>query len=1415
MVLQVYLAHTGQALQADPGTFTSLDTFKSWVSKHSKIAVQDFVSLTALGKPVRFQGLAAEKEIFVYDRRIAQPSSSSSTKIPNTEVPFPPRYNVSRPPDTIADQNDLQAWRDLFMQRRSWALKVVDDSSAMSLEAQKRYAEAGIIIRGVDAAVMNLEKHVKALDQKNADVQIWAEDVKKEQVAAGTDWEASLLRLRSLPASNETLEFITGRDLRGNSIKQPTLEDLIDTDEVKKSGKLVQNISSQLGRSSAELGTRVDKVMQKADDLFDKMEKGLDRTVPIQATEAVQLMEDIEAIAKKVSNDYENVLGYSNTAKNVSQASKSALLHTKNFLPNLSKRSLEMDGILRKATVVRNSIAVESLGVMRDIAILTSMVSEANAAFAALDLDGQAFDAFHVLSMVNALPITYASFLAEAIRRREWNEKVKLDSSTLANEMASFQDEEAKRRRKWQKGTGTALWGDKTENKVSGLEVKLLGGEDDWPQVARQDLEALLETLQAQDARSVTVSEVAKIISDLNNPTKQQNKRAKAFKAGSIHEAALGRSALLVRGDDDLIRGLQEEKQKTENKLRTAESRVRKLEGLLHRQSQMIRPTSGGIFPPSGHPSPDLQINANPLASPRIAEDLSTRSSASSRGFSAPHGADEKAFQQKFLSLEAELIAERERAAGFEKEVSARKTAADAMKSLVEEANSTKTDLMENFDAQQREFIEERKSLESEIKRLKAKLEELEDEMDRYLGSRENERTSIDDRVKQLQEELEQVRKEATAEAQKAQGQVEYLRDQAKMQRETNEALEAQMHRLRQDNKDLSTRAEAAEAAKDLHMKTLGDVHAQLSPTSAIPEDFSNLAATLMALSGGLVAELCSVKSDAAMLRSERDAAQGTIEKIQSQLDCMKERLSVEEMETVQLRASLGEERARFSALEAELIDERLQLSTLRTHISDGETGSEALRIRLEEEERKVTSMSEDLAARQSRLGSLEEELRSFQDKQRSVQEKHDKLNARLETRTLHAKDLTQRVYTQNDRLCRLLERLSYTVTREGESMVIQRIPRPDRSNANDSSDPGTTVKRSISGAPGRKAMADSADLDLLFWMNSDNPEAETENYEAYIKAFGSFDVESFCEVITKRVKDMEYTAKKYSKDARAYREKSHAAQKEAHEKIAFKNFKEGDLALFLPTRNQATGAWAAFNVGAPHYFLKEHESHKLRTRDWLLARIHKIEDRVVDLSKSMSGGHLHHPSDKRSLTSNGGDSFEDDNPFDLSDGLRWYLIDAAEEKPGAPSTPGLSKSTVASTMVDARGSIRRSTKSSSSGVEGLNKTLSKSLDSRRGSNNSKKSVPLAATLDRSGTDSSSLKGKATTQAVSGEASEAQIIRTNSKSDVKGSGDKVSNAENYVTESNVTSAGTSPVRSMIWDSLWQLDLSLESGRNRK
>jgi autophagy-related protein 11 len=287
--------------------------------------------------------------------------------------------------------------------------------------------------------------------------------------------------------------------------------------------------------------------------------------------------------------------------------------------------------------------------------------------------------------------------------------------------------------------------------------------------------------------------------------------------------------------------------------------------------------------------------------------------------------------------------------------------------------------------------------------------------------------------------------------------------------------------------------------------------------------------------------------------------------------------------------------------------------------------------------------------------------------------------------------------------------------------MTVTKIPRSERNaqNPNDSSDPSSSVRKS--GTLSR-VLGDSADLELLYWLNDSDAQAEDEKYEAFMNNLGKFDIELFSETVYRRIKEVEHMARKWQKEARSYREKAHILQKDSHEKIAFKHFKEGDLALFLPTRNQQAGAWAAFNVGFPHYFLREQDAHRLRHREWLVARISRIQERVVDLSKS-----LQQSSETESINEE-----ENDNPFQLSDGLRWYLIDALEDKPGAPSTPGMGKSTVAANTVEATANIHTHTaggkgksRESVTSIEGINKTLSKSLESRRSSTNSKKALPF------------------------------------------------------------------------------------------
>lgn len=1216
----------------------------------------------------------------------------------------------------------------------------------MAAAIRDRYDEIGNMFRCLDAAVANLESVMRALEPKYAELKKWAPETQADYSTLTTRWEQYLSLARSIPISPAMVRLMTERDVgghKGRPQRQPTLEDLVDLEMARKAGRLAPAALRKFNGRIADLDKVAARLFQDAENLFRKFENTANRSDLIHDAESTRLLQELEAFAHKIDADCQTTLDYSNSARDVlAQASKIAANHTERLLPSIRNHALEMDEMLGYATQTRNSIATESVDFMRSITDITSLSHSVRSQVNAATQDE--LQTFNYLRLIQQVPYMYASFVVEAVKRREWLEKVKQDSSTLANEMALFQDEEIKRRRKWYKLVGDTYGPPAlaAENDVPGLEINLLREEEQWPSMTRKDLEEFYNLLQSQNAEPEILTDIGKLVTELSHPTRQQSKRMKAFKNGSIHEAALGRSGLLIRGDDDLLRSLQDDKIKMENKLKTAESRVRRLEDLLHRQTQASRPTLGALFQMPSQQLSDRNDSTISIKSPRASEDRKRPSE------------ENESLVQRIQQLEAELTAERERCAMYEKDLDAKLTLHDDMKGQIDEVNSTKKDLLQNMEAQKREFTEERKSLEAEIKRLQARLEDTEDEMENFGESRENEKASYDEKVRFLTLEVERLTKEKRDEVLKAEGQLEFLRKETRLQRDQIETQGRELQSSQQEYKELAKKLEDADGMIGNQLKALRDLWEQLSGDDSIPEDSSALAEGLTRTVADFVQRVKSSEKEASKLQDELASADGSLEQLRSDISHLQAKLAGEEASTAQLTDALAAEKAKVTALEAEVTDGREQLSKLRERIAAGETGSESLRQRLREEEQKLASMAKELASRQSQVGSLEEESRNFRER---LQESHSKLaelTRRQDARTERAKDLTYRLYSQNDRLIRLLDRLAFSVTRQGDSMVIQKIPRSERvSQSTNDLDPNASLRRS--GQLNGRVAAENADLELLRWMDSENVEDESEKYSAYMASLGSFDMDAFCEAVLKRVKDAEHIARKLQRDSRSYRDKYHTLQKEAHDKIAFKNFKEGDLALFLPTRNQAAGAWAAFNIGFPHYFLREQETHRLATREWLVARISRIQERVVDFSKSLrqeaGASSRRNGTETEPLNED-----ENDNPFDLSDGLRWYLIDASEDKIGAPATPGLAKSTVAANNVEAMADMHTQSGSKGGGIisrtglpggiEGVSKTLSKSLESRRSSTSSRRALPFAIGASRardSASETNSLRAAA------------------------------------------------------------------------
>lgn len=1192
----------------------------------------------------------------MYDRRFfSEQDNAEQLKLPSAPQPLV----LDKPPDTLTDQNNLQAWRDLYLARKKWAAGLTERCGTAERSIHELTERAEIVNRAAAVALENLKTHVASLENRFQEAQTWAKDLTQEQQSVLEGWKTALRNLENIPASKE-FSFLGRPETprKGAEKATGTLLDYVDATGIQKAGPEASAVSSQFVRQFQDIEKAVGRISADTQRLLEDVP-------PARFNNVDGLSQEVGTLSKKIQSDYEHVLALPNDQKILANISRLALNHTKDLLPSMLEIGIEIREGLGGATRQYDSAAQTALRHTKIISSTQSHLADIQAQIAGLTFQSDAFD---LLYSVYHMPLVYGSVMIESVRRREFNDKMKSDSLTLAEELSVFQDEELRRRKKWVKNMEDFL--SVQDTTTPGIEVNLRGHGFEWPTVTRKDVETYIEELKANPGTANAAQELSQAFKELDSPTRVQRRRAKAFKQGSIFD--LSRSSLLLHSDD-MLRSLRDDKMKLEEKLRGSESRIRKLEDLLHRHTHLGRPSSGNFSvdfpssPASPHPDP-----------------TSRRSSVSSRRMSSNQTSEEKTLVNRIVHIEAELATERDSVQRMQKEAHAER---QSNTDKIQEAQSTKNDLIGNLEARQREFGDERRFLEGEVKRFKIRVEELEEELDRVVDGRDHEKQDADERMHQLDIELQDAHVRADEEMRKATS----LLEQMQSHRDAKDHFREQME-------DLDKR-ETERNRKDQEVyNALQAAFENLSPGGSVPQETADIIKAIDVLSEGLTIHAKSAEDNAANASAENKTLTEQYEKMESDTADLQKVSEQYKSQLNEARDELEQGRSKLTSLESELNDERGRLHELESKLAAGESGAGALRQHVAEKEQKLTETTQQLAELEARARQSEDDVSRWKQRVESLSHSDQQVAAKADHQRTRFEELSTQLFAQIEKLERMLEQLGFTVIRQDGDIAVQRSSKVNALSA-------TADTLSQSGVVSVKP-----DASLLSWMQANTPEETSHGFMAFMESLRQFDVAIFGDAVVKRVKDIELLARKWQKEARGYRDKYHRTQSEAHDKIAYRSFKEGDLALFLPTRNQAIRSWAAFNVGAPHYFLREQDSHKLQARDWLLARITKIEERVVDLSKSMNGGNP----DRRSIgEASDGASIDDENPFELSDGLRWYLLDATEEKPGAPATPGLGKSTVAPAHVDARGSIRL--KRSQAGAN-VTKTLTKSLDSRRGS---------------------------------------------------------------------------------------------------
>ena len=1212
---------------------------------------------------------------------------------------------------------------------------------------QSLKGEIGIIQRGTAIAVENAKQHVALLQPKYQESKAWADQISEDQNFLLNNLAQALTVLGSLTAYKELGQCLHG--VQSDIGKKPSetlkhsqcpLQEFVKISEVRAAATTGKDIARGFANRVADITAAYEGVVGDSSSVIDAFQQNTVLSQTDGGNQANKLMDEVEIIVRKINNDYQRVQDLPNAPNSVMLASKIGHSHKTSLLPSLLQTTEDLNRILVQAIERKEQASKASVQTLQHTSAIESLLASIHHKLANLDVEADGEQSFDLLNFVIKLPSIYGSLLIECVRRQEWNEKMTSDSSSLVEEMATYKEEEARRRKKWIKEMNDAVDLGSLDDMALGIEVNVQAQKQKWPAVSRDDITAYIQSLRELGDVDGSLKEVEDAFKTLDTPSRQQARRAKAFKNGSVHEATYGRTSLLLRGDDEVLLAMRNDKSKVEDKLKSAESRIRKLEDLLHRQYP--RPSSSSGFPPSNGPSIERYTTSPainfPSALPKARETISRRSSVSSRRFSMTNDPEEKSLAQRIVSLEAELATEKAQIAEIEKKAAAKSSAEDMLKSQVREAISTKEDLLGNLEAQEREFSQERRLLESENNKLKVKIEEVEDEFDRILDSREH-----DDRIRTLEEELERLRIESEAEVQRALEQTETWKNNHDIQRERANTLERELQKHQEENSELSARTQqqsrrlqSHDHAQADHRRALRSALVHSSHEGEVPEDFTALIETVETVAEKSAAHLRDIKKALETLRVDNASLDNRIRSQGDEIYDLRERLGGEERAVFSLREELNTQQTQCATLQSQLDFEKHEHDDLKSRFALGETDSVSLRAKLTDGERTIESLLGKIEDHEAQRRAVERQLEEKQANVEALQSRHDGLFKVRTAQGSRAVDISTRLYEQKNLLEKLLEQVGLVVTRESGNMVIQKAPRAV-SGSTVLNDPSMSMRRSVSGPmPTKNESEPLKNPEILQWATADDVETTERLFGELMTDIASFNLDLFNEAIYKRVKDIEHIARKWQKEARGYRDKAHRAQSEAHDRIALRNFKEGDLALFLPTRDQATKPWAAFNVGAPHYFLREQDSHNLGKRDWLIARISRVEERVVDLSKSMNG--LKSTSDQASVKSDGGASNNDENPYELSDGLRWYLIDAAEEKPGAPINVGLGKATVASANVDAKGNIRM--KKSSDGNGGATKTLSRSLDSRRSSTNSKKG-PATTTVSNTTTGPTGLEG--------------------------------------------------------------------------
>ncbi|RHZ74520.1 hypothetical protein Glove_221g66 [Diversispora epigaea] len=1249
--MKVYRAETGKQIITHT-SINSLDSLKYELERTTGVLATSQILLTNSGLQLKAEMINDilrtsnndEQKIFLFNRDILDSRNPNNARDINSliesitlEPPKTASPELSSLKGHLNSSDARGAYINFFQMNHSQGQSILTTAKYHSEICERLFQEQKNQLKAIMVALTNLSAHCfSVVEAHDAFYRFAEKEISSQEIS-----------LQSFPTCLETLRHIKIHPEILNSSgvvsdkKSHSLADYVSQEQqlLTLACKGLEEYE-QLSKRVIELSDTIRSIKLDTEELTKKRFDNEFQRMESSMTNNRTCCDKIQQISEKLERDVTRVQTKMTEVLHSKAVSKSktfeaienlANYQLKEYLPEIQKCDEYIREKIRYFLKCKSNMTKNLISNLQEISRLESAISGIPNIMSLLDSEirskGQKYLSLH---HVHQMPIAYAITLVEIVRRKEFIKLLLSKSQQFAEVMSEVRNSEQRRRDNYRLEIKKYVPIDipALDDSPPICEVTTVNSSDNrLPSFSKDDIQSFLnmiiqirpsvmsqasllrssnilstktrQQLPSIDPLSTLQSKLIQLLGQIDSMNVEfennihesyaMDRNFNMFKEGMNPSSNSKKSSSLRLLSKSLIPGenkpnlpsnteimyIEKTKQleKTNEKLHAYESRIKSLENLLETNFKASKATELS--------SSDLVARESSQAFEKEKFKNTSVNFIKEKGnLKSEWESKHSALVTQMKVLEDELDARKKELETTNAELDSKKNELDVTITKLDTQNKNLEAKNAKLDVHNQELVATNSQLVARIKELEASNTGIDDQ------KKEIETSNADLNVRN--QELEALNKELTARTKDLESSNAELTARTKELEASNTKLDDQKKELEASNTKLDDQKKELEASNT----KLDDQKKELEASNY------KLAAQTKELEASNV-KLTSQNKESEAANSQLTAQNKVYADSTIELDAQMKKLKVSNTELAtqmkkimtsnsELAAELDSKIKKFEDLNAGLVVEKEKLEAKCSEITTKKDESEN---QLKQEiqgwkdqfERMFTAHEEsqrDLDRLRGKIKNLEQERNEF-------------------TRIL-SKELWN--YFHNTRtLVRDLE-LPIPVTSDRQNLISLIPVDDDQTKATESN------------------LSDSYhvdDLDKFFASDYlDEQIWPKERYETLITLTSKVNLAKINGMIRKMPADAKALAAKEKKSKKQYKEKYEKISQDSKEKITFKNFKVGDLALFLPTRNNN---WLAFNV--KNYFLRVTDkiSEQLN-RDHVVAQITEITEYIANNEPNQFG---------------------------------------------------------------------------------------------------------------------------------------------------------------------------------------------------